>query len=525
MNLAESIFEHILFNNNEAQIVYKEKVISGREIVKNSLALSRAFKDLNFMSEQRVVLVMKDTPAFVYAFLGLVAIGCVPVPVNPKIEEEVLSFILDDSRASGVIIDSDEYSRIRILLQKSEYLSPERILIDTTNSSEPGSEERMHVNDLVSLNKSNTTDFPFYHSKPCSIAFWQYTSGTTGMPKAVQHSQEAMLSNTNKFAINTIGINRDDKVVSVPKMFFGYGLGNSFFFPLITGASVLLDSDWPSLEKIIQNIRSFKPTVFFGVPKMYSMIMRNTNLFKDEEFDSIRIFFSAGAHLPEKLNEDWRMLTGKSIVNGIGCTEIGHVFLSNNPESVVANVSGWPVAGYDIRITDLQNQDIEVSIGSIGELCVKCPYELGKYWENHSGNEHKFRQGWYYSGDLCKVDESGGYVFLGRKDNLFKINGRWVNPEEIEIKILSLFGIEECALVEIEDEDELNSAILFAVCKKDYSISTHEFLNELNGHFPGYKRPKQVIFLDELPKNANGKISRRSLKVMFHKSQNITDKI
>jgi acyl-coenzyme A synthetase/AMP-(fatty) acid ligase len=527
MNLGNQIIEKILCNNNPEQIIFEDRIISGETLVKNSLTLALSFQKLNFMQEQRVLLIMKDSPSYIYSFIALLSLGCIPVPLNPKIEADILEYVLKDSRAAGVIIDQEEYSRLESILNPTPYIDPSRIILDDT-IYEPNSKasRATPLSGLIGIDDEKVRDFQYYHSKPSSIAFWQYTSGTTGMPKAVQHSQEAMLSNTNNFAVNRVGINKSDRILSIPKMFFGYGLGNSLFFPLLTGASVLLDQDWPSLEKLQKNINNYQPTILFGVPKIYSLILRHKGHFKKSEFASIRLFISAGAPLAKNLNIDWNKWIGKFIVNGIGCTEVGHIFLCHTPDSIVPELSGWPVPGYKLRITDLENPEKEVPAGNIGELCVLSPYDLGKYWENQSSNNRKFKQGWYYSGDLCMMDETGGYVFMGRKDNLFKINGRWINPEEIEARIMSLFSIEECALIDVEENDGLSIPVLFIVKKPEGLRDDQEIIHELSKYISSYKLPKYIFHIDDLPKNANGKICRNVLRTLYTTTyQNIINKI
>lgn len=520
MNLGHEIIERVLSNNNQEQIVFKGRAISGEEIVRNSLTLASSFRHLNFMQEQRVLLIMQDSPSFIYCFIALLSIGCIPVPLNPKMEGDVLKYILTDSRAIGVIVDANEYDRLEETFCSSSYIHSTTVIVDDTENGNTLKTDL--ANRLSSLKEKNYGEekFNYYKSKAVSIAFWQYTSGTTGMPKAVQHSQEVMLLNTNRFAEAILGINKRDRIISIPKMFFGYGLGNSLFFPLLTGASVFLDNEWPSLERIQQNIKSFKPSIFFGVPKIYSLIIKNKNHSDRKDMEPIRLFFSAGAQLPSNMNKNWFSWTGKHIVNGIGCTEIGHVFICNKPDAVSPELSGWPVSDYTIRLVDLENQDVEVPVGKVGELCIKAPYELGRYWENQQVNDVKFQYGWYYSGDLCIKDEEGAYAFMGRKDNLFKINGRWVNPEEIEIKIMNLLDIEECALIDVEEEDGLSIPVLFLTKKAGSFISESEIKSVLMKHLSNYKIPKHIFYIEELPKNTNGKVSRSAIKVLYNKSYN-----
>ena len=516
MNLAKHIIDQIALHNNPEQVCFRESKISGDQVVSNSLTLASSLQQLNFMPDQRVLLLMKDHPSFIYTFISLMAIGCIPIPLNPKIEENVLHNILHDSRATGVIIDSNECGRLEHVLLCSPYLNHEKYIVQDIYEEGISCTQGNCISRLLAAEQIPGGDFMYYDKKPVSPAFWQYTSGTTGMPKAVQHSQEAMLVNTSKFAIGTLGINKADRIISVPKMFFGYGLGNSFFFPLLTGASVLLDTEWPAIDRLAQNIERFRPTILFGVAKTYSQFLQNKTRFSDTDMSGIKLFFSAGSNLPCGINNEWMAWQGRHIVNGIGSTEIGHVFICNKPQGVVPDVSGWPVSGYQIRISDPADHQKDVPVGMPGELCIQAPYCLGKYWENNTSNDEHFTQNWYHSGDLCSKTPGGGYVFLGRKDDLFKINGRWVNPVEVETVVLQLFEIDECALIEVEDENGLGAAVLFIVKRNDRHVDEDDVRKMLPLHLNSYKCPKEIYLLDQLPKNANGKVNRTNIRRLYN---------
>jgi anthranilate-CoA ligase len=514
MNLAKHILEQVIINDNPEQICYRGRKIPGDQIVTNSICLAEKLRDRHFMPDQRVLLIMKDNPSFIYSFIALMAIGCIPVPLNPKIEENILNHILHDSRAAGVIIDLKEYDGLRQVLLSSPYLNNNNHIINDLYEDDDIPVQSNCIRHLLATH-SNSCDFKFYEKKPISSSFWQYTSGTTGMPKAIQHSQEVMLLNTNNFAIDTLDISKVDRIMSVPKMFFGYGLGNSFFFPLITGASVLLDSQWPTIERILYNIETFRPTIFFGVAKTYSLFLQQKKKATYFDMNCIRLFFSAGSILPVGINEEWKVWQGKHIVNGIGSTEIGHVFICNKPGSVVPEISGWPVNGYRLRIADPADPQKEMPVGMPGELCIQAPYALSKYWENYVSNDEHFKQNWYYSGDLCVATADGGYVFRGRKDDLFKIKGRWVNPLEVEILVLQLFNIDECVLVEVEDDKGLSAAMLFIVKRDDQLVEEEVIKNTLPRYLNSYKCPEVVYSIDQLPKNANGKVNRKGIKRLY----------
>jgi len=507
INLAEEISKALVAVGDKVVITYKEHRVFAPELNQKIKDLANAFL-LNHIvsSDQRVLLIQRDTPSFVYSFLAVVAIGAIPVPLNPKIEGNTLKYILADSRAAAVIVDSKEFGRLREVLQSSVYLEKNKIIVDGQYADFDVSEPELVL--LGQLMHSFSADsFRFYHKKKNSVAFWQYTSGTTGMPKAVQHSQETMLVNTNTFAVNVLGINENDRLYSIPKMFFGYGLGNSLFFPLLTGASVLLDDSWPGLDTIIGNISKFKPTVLFAVPAIYSLILKNIDTIDQSIFNEVRLFVSAGAPLPEDINLQWQQHFGQLITDGIGCTEIGHIYLTNMPPMIIPGATGWPVDGYEVKLINDEGEEVD----NLGELCIRPTYHSLGYWENPGKTNERFRNEWYRSGDLFERDEeTGAYYYKDRKDNLFKaFNGRWVNPSDIEPLLIKQFKFRECALVGRLNNEGLVVPVLF-VCS-DHQPDEEVIGGFLKQHVESYKIPRKIFYMQELPRNENGKVVRNRL--------------
>lgn len=496
-SFAETMLSAVHRHAHTAQIIYKGEPVSATLLAERVQQLAAAFSSI--APEQRALLLLKDKPFFHYCFLALATIGVVPVPVNPKTDLPTLEHILLDSRAVMVIVDGEELERVRPALAASPFLSPERIFTD-----DPAT---LHT---VFTSPAKTTP-AYYYRKPGSIAFWQYTSGTTGKPRAVQHSQDAMLMATRHFAEETLGIGPQDRIYSIPKMFFGYGLGNSFFFPLLTGAGVLLDDAWPTADNVTANICAYRPTVFFGVPKIYAMLLKHRPAGLQEALQDIRIFFSAGSALPASLYEAWKAYTGKPILDGIGSTEIGHVFLSNSPMSHAAGSTGNPVPGYQLRL-EYTAEPLSDRL-QVGELCVRSPYALAGYWEDPVRTSQKFRDGWYYTGDLFSVDTNGTYCYFGRKDELFKSKGRWVNPLAFESALVNAVSdVEECVLLDLPDDESLTCTLLLLVAKEHTRDTVMQFIHErTESHY----RPKEILYLPELPRNANGKLSRAELRARY----------
>lgn len=504
-NLTETLLAFSPEELNETIIHYKNERWSRYDLQRKVAVTASFLKNKNIYPDERVLLLMYDSPAFIVCFLALISIGSIPVPVNPKIKSDGLKFILEDSRASGVIVEYEEKESIIETIEDSLFIERQKIIINDTDRDVLGLKHYISLKEGYNFDSINSR---YYLKNPDSVAFWQYTSGTSGNPKAVMHSQISMLDNTENFAKESLNISSNDKIYSVSKMFFGYGLGNSLFFPILLEAEVFLDSDWPSIDKIVKNIKSYKPTILFAVPKIYLALLDINDEELTQILGQIRILFSAGSHLTKEINTNWKLKYGNFILDGIGATELGHVFISNNPSCPIPGATGFPVKGYKVKLVDENNN--EVPPGSKGQLCIKPRYPLLGYWENEAKNREKFSNGWYYTGDLFIQDEQESYTFLGRSDDLFKVNGRWIVPAEIENIILSNFPIEECALVGSMDRDGNTIPVLFLskISKEEISInSIYESLKDLDS----YKRPEVCIEIESFPKNDNGKTLRREL--------------
>lgn len=524
MNLAEEIIKKVLLHNNPQQIQYEDESISALELANRTSSLTTDFDRYGLWADEKIILIMNDSPEFIYTFLALMALGCVPIPLNPHIKETELDYILGDSRASGIIVDLDRWEAVRASISNAHYLRRNHILVNAEMENTKQVTLSDEVTFLQSPGKSITENrsVSFHQKKPGSIAFWQYTSGTTGTPKAVQHTQQVMLTNTKLFAQEKLGITKRDRIMSIPKMFFGYGLGNSFFFPLLLGASVFLDRRWFSLMSLKENLARFRPTIFFGAPKVYAEVLGQGESFPVVAFNDTRIFFSAGSPIPDVISFLWKARFGSYILNGIGCTEIGHVFLCHDPKVIDPKVAGRPVSCYRIKLVDLKNPDRVIQEpNKQGELCIAPPSNcLSIYWENVEANRSKFNDGWYLSGDVCSFTINGDYVYHGRKDDLFKVNGRWINPLEIETRISSFIPQLECAVVAVEAANCLEVPVLFVagVASTEHQNMERQINGLLTKEFPRYKCPHKIIFITAIPKNSNGKMDRNTLKRQYTKT-------
>lgn len=512
LNLAEILLRKSdSFSDDSPSIIFEEDIYTRRQIRNVTEKLGIYLESQHITPDDRIILLLNDTPFFVVAFLAVISIGAIPVPINPKISIDSLEAILQDSRPRGIFIEECEMKRLQQVVNFEIF--KDNIFVQDKFQSHKG--EHSYNSLSPHWETKNLSDkFNYYQKKPESVAFWQYTSGTTGFPKAVMHTQEVMLYNTEQFAQNTLNINSKDVILSVPKMFFGYGLGNSLFFPLLTGSTVILEAGWFDIEELIENIDFHTPTVLFAVPKVYSLILKKADTLRKGIFDSIRIFYSAGSHLPKSLNERWEKHFGKPILDGIGSTEIGHVFISNNIENPLKGKTGFPVNGYEVKICD-ENSNV-VNHQEVGELWVKPNYKLLGYWENNSATLQKYYNGWYKSGDLFMKNLDNSFSYVGRADDLFKVNGRWIAPLEIEQAILTNFEvIEDAALIGVQDEDENEIPVMYLQTSFDDETLNTKINEYLINHFERYKIPNTYIQKREFPRNENGKLLRKKLALSY----------
>ena len=494
--------------------------LSKLEVEQKVKVMAASFLKKGMSKDERVLLLLNDSPEFISCFLAVMALGAIPVPLSPKLKSHNIDHILSDSGAKYIIMEVDnDCVNNDLSIENINQIASGFVLINDMREIEVDKYVGFDIREDVPISglsnflndfDNSVESFQYANKQASDIAFWQYSSGTTGLPKAVQHNQVGMLYNTECFCKETLGIGSEDKIYSVPKMFFGYGLGNSLFFPFITNASVFIDSEWPNPQRITENLKFFQPTVFFGVPAVYNMLLKSD--FPD--FSDIRICFSAGATLPGSIYKKWMDKYEKPILDGIGATEVGHVFITNSLGRNKENCTGYLVQEYDAKILD-QNER-EVPVGEQGTLWVKGPSVSPGYWGRSELNTTKFKDGWYRTGDVFVKNYDESFFYCGREDDVFKVNGRWVVPSEIENLVNEAFlEIAESALVGRELDDSVVEPVLF-IAHKINEMEKDALLKEIREYLKqtveSFKMPKDIIILDEFPRNSNGKLLKYKLK-------------
>lgn len=464
---------------------------------------ANALTALGVRREQRVLMCMLDTVDFVAVFLGCIKAGIVPVPVNTRLTAKDYSFMLDDSRAAALIVSDPLYP----LFAEDIDAHP-----DLAHVVVSGADSHGHKN-LSALIDAASPEFEPAPTRRDDMCFWLYTSGTTGMPKGAVHLQSHLIETANLYAKPILGIQEDDTVFSAAKLFFAYGLGNALTFPMAVGATTVLHAGPPDPASVIAILRDKKPTIFYGVPTLYGMLLASGDLPAPGEH-ALRLCTSAGEALPAELLRRWKERTGTDILDGIGTTEMLHIFLSNRVGDIRPGTTGKPIPGYELRLVDEDGNPVPT--GEMGTLEVSGPTSAIMYWNQREKSRETFRGPWTRTGDKYTADADGFYTYAGRTDDMMKVGGIYVSPFEVETAVLSHESVLEVAVVGQPDHDDLIKPKAYVVLNAGHSASdelAEALIEHAKATLAAYKRPRWIEFVEELPKTATGKIQRYKLRL------------
>jgi len=475
---------------------------------------ANALVDLGVRIEDRVMLVLLDTPEFFACFYGAMRIGAVPVPVSTMMTPEDYHYFLNDSRAKALIVSESLVPVIYRIAGDLPYLRDLIVVEEGVGANLPFKQKYSHA-PATAKSAPTTRD---------DVGCWLYSSGSTGSPKGTIHSQYDPVVCAESYAKGVLGMTESDITLSAARLFFGYGLGNSSYFPLAVGGAAVIYPDPPTPQLMFELLERHRPTLFFGVPTLYAQMLdfslkrdretgREPDPNADHELSSVRLCVSAGEALPTDLYHRWRERFGVEIVDGIGSTEMGHIFLSNRPGEVRPGSTGKPVPGYEIKLVD--DDGNEVAAGEIGTLLVKGESAAQLYWRKREKTRKTMVGEWINTGDKFHVDEDGYYWCHGRGDDMLKVGGIWVSPIEVERCVSEHAAVLECAVVGHADAEGLTKPKAYVVLS-DPSRASDALAEEIKAHvrdrLAKYKYPRWIQFVDELPKNPNGKIVRFRLR-------------
>jgi benzoate-CoA ligase family protein len=462
-----------------------------------------ALLELGVQMEDRVLLLCLDGPEFLGAFWGAVKVGAIPIPVNTLMRAQDYLYFLDDSRAKVAVISAPLLAEVEPILGRARYLK--HVLV-------AGGPAGPHLSFEDRVAKASST----LDAAPTSrddAAFWQYSSGSTGFPKGAVHLHHDMVLCTETYAKQVLEMRASDKVYSAAKLFFAYGLGNACYFPMGVGAQSVLFPGRPTPEGVFEILTRHRPTLFFGVPTLYASMLAMKDAEKRYDVSSLRLCISAGEALPEEIYNRWRERFGVEILDGIGTTEICHIFISNRPGRARPGATGQVVPGYEAIIVDDEGRPVPQ--GEIGNLRVKGDSIMAYYWNKHDKTKEALYGSWIQTGDKYWQDADGYFFYAGRADDMLKVGGIWVSPVEVENTLVKHAAVLEAAVVGREDGDRLVKPHAFVVLK-DRAAASPALADELKGFVKDkiapYKYPRWVDFVEDLPKTATGKIQRFKLR-------------
>jgi 4-hydroxybenzoate-CoA ligase len=446
--------------------------------------------------EQRVVILLQDTIDFPIAFWGCLRAGVVPVPINTLLTPETVAYILADSRAQAVIASTD---------QAAALAGVPRVIVSSPDGDPACGFQRFLAD--------GDTATPMADASPDEVAFWLYSSGSTGAPKGVKHVHSSLRVTAETYGAQVLGIGPDDVVFSAAKAFHAYGLGNSMTFPMSVGAATVFLPGRPTPDAVLAVMAEHSPTIFGGVPTLYASLLANPLIGPGAGSARLRRCISAGEALPEDIGKRWKAVTGVDILDGIGSTEMLHIFVSNRPDDIRYGTSGKPVPGYDARVVD--EHDRPVPNGEAGELVVTGNSAAEGYWNQRAKTRRTFQGAWTYTGDTYVRDRDGYFRFQGRSDEMLKVSGVWVSPFEVEEALISHPSVLEAAVIGREDRDGLVKPKAFVILRQPPDDSD-ALVAVLQAHVKDrigvWKYPRWIEFIDSLPKTATGKIQRFRLR-------------
>ncbi|MDI3561323.1 benzoate-CoA ligase family protein [Bradyrhizobium sp. Arg816] len=477
------------------------------ELCAEACRWGNGFASLGLKRGDRVLLFLDDTPAYPAAFFGAVRAGFVPLLINTLTPPDLLQFYLADSGAAVAVADAEFATRFDAEACKATCL---RTLIVVNGQA------RDHAAPAAIAAPGWLAQFPAELAEADThrdeMAFWMYSSGSTGRPKGIVHLQHDMAYSDAAFAQSVLKLTPGDICFSVPKIFFAYGFGNSVTFPFSAGAATLLLPGQPKPASIFAAIEQYKPTVFFGLPTLYTSLTKAEGADKTN-FSSLRMSLSAAEVLSADVFNGWKTLTGLEIVEGLGSTEVLHIYLSNRPEQKKLGAAGLRVPGYEVALRDKGGRD--VADDEEGILWVRGDSNTPLYWNRPDKSAETIREGgWIYTGDRFVRDADGFHFFRGRADDLIKISGQWVYPLEVELCLADHPDIRECAVFAAELPDRrmtLKAVVVMNDRATDQNEATRRLQDYVKGKLLPYKYPREVIFIDELPKTGTGKIDRQAL--------------
>jgi len=494
-NVDEGRGEKLAFTDTVSSLTYGQ-------LQKQSCRVANMLRRLGVRREERVAMIMLDTTDFPAVFLGAIRAGIVPVPLNTLLTSDQYAYVLADCRARVVFISEALLPVVKEMVGRMADL--DHVIVSGRDAH-----GYKKLSDEIAGESDSFVTAATHADEP---AFWLYSSGSTGMPKGVRHLHASLAATADTYARQVLGIREDDVCLSAAKLFFAYGLGNALTFPMSVGATTILNSERPTPALMFELMNTYNPTIFFGVPTLFSSMLHDEALKNERGGNALRICTSAGEALPESVGNAWKSRFGVDILDGVGSTELLHIFLSNSPGDIKYGSSGRPVPGYRVRLVN--EAGAEVADGEVGELLVDAPSAGEGYWNQRSKSRQTFEGHWTRTGDKYIRDTDGRYTFCGRSDDMFKVSGIWVSPFEVESALITHPAVLEAAVVPEPDPEGLLKPKAFVVLRSGANTAgLQDALKDYVKQKIGvWKYPRWIDVVDALPKTATGKIQRFKLR-------------
>jgi benzoate-CoA ligase len=489
--------------DDRERISYAELELRARRCAAGLLALG-------LRPEERVLLVMHDTTDMPVVLLGAMFAGIVPVPANTLLPMEDYAYMLAHSGARVAIAAGALADTVARAIAQSGRQA--QLVVTGPDNGARLPDGAMHFSSLLEARPLPEDAGADTHAD--SFAFWLYSSGSTGKPKGTVHSHANLYWTAELYGKPVLGVREDDVVFSAAKLFFAYGLGNAFTFPLSVGATTVLMAERPTPQAVFERLVKHKPTVFAGVPTLYVAMLASPQLPARSD-TALRICASAGEMLPREVGEKFKAHFGADILDGLGSTEMLHIFLSNHSGDVRYGTTGKPVQGYEIELRDEQGRKLAES--EVGELFIRGPSAALMYWTNRDKSRTTFQGDWVRSGDKYVMDAEGYYTYAGRSDDMLKVSGQYVSPIEVESALIGHPAVLECAVVGKPDAEGLTKTMAYVVLRAGQAPGEElcaELKTFVKGRLAPHKYPREIVFVEDLPKTATGKIQRFKLRAL-----------